>query len=249
MEFADAAAWILNHTNHEVVALSGAPAQRLELRPLRALLARLGEPQRGRGGVHLTGSNGKGSTASMIAAMLQGAGARVGLYTSPHLHTMRERIRIDGEPIAPDDFAALTVELMPHAAATEAETGKLTVFEILTALGFMAFRAANCDWQVIEVGLGGTLDATNVLDEKQVCVFTPIDLEHTAILGNTVAQIASDKAGILRPGVRAVMSLQREPAADALRAAAARLGVTLHEVAQECALRRDKVSQIGRAHV
>jgi dihydrofolate synthase/folylpolyglutamate synthase len=246
MEFVEAAAWILDHTNHEVVALDGAPAARLELRPLRALLERLGDPQRGRGGVHLTGSNGKGSTAAMIAAMLSGAGAHVGLFTSPHLHTMRERIRIDGEPIAADQFAVLATDMRPHVEATEAEVGRLTVFELLTALGFMAFRAAGCDWQVIEVGLGGTLDATNVLDEKQVCVFTPIDLEHTAILGNTVAQIATDKAGILRPGVRAVMSLQREPAADALRAAAARLGVRLHEVAQECALRRDKVSLDGQ---
>ena len=246
MEFVEAVAWILEHTNHEVVALDGAPATRLELRPLRALLARLGDPQRGRGGVHLTGSNGKGSTAAMIAALLHGAGAHVGLFTSPHLHTIRERIRIDGEPIAEDDFAALTTELRPHAEATEGDTGRLTVFELLTALGFLAFRAAGCDWQVIEVGLGGTLDATNVLDEKQVCVFTPIDLEHTAILGNTVSAIATDKAGILRPGVRAVMSLQREPAADALRAAAARLGVTLVEVAQACALRRDKLSLDGQ---
>jgi dihydrofolate synthase / folylpolyglutamate synthase len=246
MEFTEAAAWILARTNHEVVALDGASAARLELRPLRALLGRLGDPQRGRGGVHLTGSNGKGSTAAMIAAMLRGAGARTGLFTSPHLHTIRERIQIDGEPIDEATFAALTDEIRPHAEAIEREVGPLTVFELLTALGFLAFRAAGCDWQVIEVGLGGTLDATNALDEKQVCVFTPIDLEHTAILGNTVAQIATDKAGILRPGVRAVMALQREPAAEALRAACAGLNAPLAEVALSCALRRERVSLDGQ---
>jgi len=246
MEFAEAAAWILAHTNHEVVPLDRAPAERLELRPLRLLLARLGNPQHGRGAVHLTGSNGKGSTAAMIAAILRQAGARVGLYTSPHLHTIRERIRIDGEPIDTETFAALTAEIKPHAEAIEALGMKLTVFELLTALGFLAFQRAGCTWQVIEVGLGGTLDATNVLDEKQVCVFTPIDLEHTAILGNTVAQIARDKAGILRPGVRAVMGLQRESAAEELRAACARLSVTLEEVAQVCALRRERVTLDGQ---
>jgi dihydrofolate synthase/folylpolyglutamate synthase len=246
MNFTDAAAWILGHTNHEVVPLERAPRERLELRPLRLLLARLGNPQHGRGAVHLTGSNGKGSTAAMIAAILQQAGARVGLYTSPHLHTIRERIRIGGEPIDAETFAALATEIRPHAETIEAQGMKLTVFELLTALGFLAFREAGCDWQVIEVGLGGTLDATNVLDEKQVCVFTPIDLEHTAILGNTVAQIAHDKAGILRPGVRAVMGLQRESAAEELRAACARVGATLEEVARACALRRERVTLDGQ---
>ena len=246
MDFVEAAAWILARTNHETVALDGAPAARLELRPLRALLARLGDPQRGRGGVHLTGSNGKGSTAAMIAALLRGAGAHVGLFTSPHLHSIRERIQIDGQPLDEATFAALTDEIRPQAEVVEREVGPLTVFELLTALGFLAFRAAGCDWQVIEVGLGGTLDATNALDEKQVCVFTPIDLEHTAILGNTVAQIATDKAGILRPGVRAVMGLQREPAADALRAACERLNAPLAEVAKLCALRRERASLDGQ---
>ena len=119
---------------------------------------------------------------------------------------------------------------------------RLTTFELLTALGFLYFRETDAAWQVVEVGLGGTLDATNVLDEKDVCVFTPIGLEHTAVLGDTVQKIATDKAGILRPGVRAVMGLQRESAADVLREQCERLGASLVEVAESCQLARGRSS-------
>ncbi|MHB8575272.1 MAG: bifunctional folylpolyglutamate synthase/dihydrofolate synthase [Dehalococcoidia bacterium] len=246
MNFADAAAWLLSFANYEVTPLDAAPAAKLELRPLRELLTRLGDPQRGRGTVHLTGSKGKGSTAAMIAAMLQAAGERTALYTSPHLHTIRERMRVDGELISEDEFAALTSALRPEAEAMIAAGSRLTTFELLTALGFFCFRERGATWQVVEVGLGGTLDATNVLDEKQLCVFTPIGLEHTAILGDTVAQIATDKAGILRPGVRAVMAVQRESAAEVLRAACAAQGATLAEVAAVCQLSRQKGGADGQ---
>lgn len=236
MTFAEAAAWILSFANYEMAPLDRTTASRRELGPLRALLSQLGEPQRGRGTVHLTGSKGKGSVAAMIAAMLRACGLRTGLYTSPHLHTIRERMQVDGEPIAEAEFARLCSLIRPHAEAIVDGGARLTTFELLTALGFLHFREQGAEWQVVEVGLGGTLDATNVLDEKRLCVFTPIGLEHTEILGDTVQQIAADKAGILRPGVHAVMGLQRESAAEVLRAACVERGATLVEVASACQL-------------
>ncbi|HZQ36907.1 MAG TPA: Mur ligase family protein, partial [Dehalococcoidia bacterium] len=246
MTFTEAAAWILSFANYELVSLDRATASRRELRPLRELLALLGDPQRSRGGVHLTGSKGKGSVAAMIAAMLRACGLRTGLYTSPHLHTIRERMQVDGEPIAEGEFARLCSLMRPHVEAIVAGGARLTTFELLTALGFLHFHEQGAEWQVVEVGLGGTLDATNVLDEKQLCVFTPIGLEHTEILGDTVQQIAADKAGILRPGVRAVMGLQRESAAEVLRSACAERGATLLEVASACQLARGRSGLDGQ---
>ncbi len=246
MDFGEATTWLLSFANYEMAPLDRTTAARRELRPLRELLSRLGEPQRGRGTVHITGSKGKGSVAAMIAAMLRACGLRTGLFTSPHLHTIRERMQVDGEPIAEADFARLTAVLRPHVEALITGGEKLTTFELLTALGLLHFREQDAAWQVIEVGLGGTLDATNVLDEKQLCVFTPIGLEHTEILGDTVQQIAADKAGILRPGVHAVMGLQRESAAEVLRAACAERGATLLEVASVCQLSRGRSGLDGQ---
>src|SRR5579884_3268263 len=240
MDFIEAVRWIQSFADYEAAPLDRVARERLALGPLRALLERLGNPQRGRGTVHITGSKGKGSTAAMIAALLQGCGFRTALYTSPHLHTIRERIQVDRALIGQEEFARLASMLRVEAEAVIASGQRLTTFELLTALGFLHFREACAEWQVVEVGLGGTLDATNVLDEKDVCVFTPIGLEHTAILGDTVAKIATDKAGILRRGARAVMGLQRESAAEVLRAACARLDVPLLEVASVCQLSRGR---------
>src|SRR5262249_28486322 len=177
--------------------------------PLRELLSRLGDPQRGRHSVHITGSKGKGSTAAMIEATLRGSGEGTGLFTSPHLHHETERIRINGEPIGEEELRPLATEVRPTVEAIVADGGWLTTFDLRTALAFLAFREADVAWQVVEVGLGGTLDSTNVLDEKELCVFTPVSLEHTQILGDTVAEIAADKAGILRRGGGAGGRLQR----------------------------------------
>ncbi|MGE3596142.1 MAG: folylpolyglutamate synthase/dihydrofolate synthase family protein, partial [Dehalococcoidia bacterium] len=236
MTYLEALRWLYSFTDYEMTPLSAASAAKLELAPLRDLLARLGDPQRGRHSVHITGSKGKGSTAAMIEAILRAAGERTGLFTSPHLHHETERYRIDGEPIAQDALVRLVEQIEPHVAAVFAGGGRLTTFDLRTALGFLAFRDAGVTWQVIEVGLGGRLDSTNVLDEKNLCVFTPVSLEHTEVLGNTVAEIATDKSGILRRGTRAVMAPQRESAADIFRARCAELDVSLEEVATACAL-------------
>ena len=218
-------------------------AARFNLERVRSLLARLGDPHLGRGTIHVAGSKGKGSVAAMIASVLRAAGVPAGLYTSPHLHRITERIAVDGEAISPDDFARLTETLR---GAVEAENAggpaqpgrQLTTFEALTALAFLYFRERGVQWQVLEVGLGGRLDATNVVEEKAVCVITPISLEHTAVLGETVGQIATEKAAIITPGATVVMGLQRESAAEVIRRACAERGARLLEVAQACALTR-----------
>ncbi len=215
---------------------------------MRSLLARLNEPHLGRGTVHIAGSKGKGSTAAMIASVLQAAGLPTGLYISPHLHRFTERIDVGGEPIAPEDFGRLVQDLAPHLEAEDAigSYGTVSTFEALTALAFLHFRERDVCWQVLEVGLGGRLDATNVFDEKAVCVITPIGLEHTAVLGNNVAEIAGEKAAIITAGTTVVMAPQRESAAEVVRDVCAQRGATLVEVAQTCALRRIRLNSEGQ---
>lgn len=215
---------------------------------MRSLLARLDDPHLGRGTVHVAGSKGKGSTAAMIASVLQEAGVAAGRYTSPHLHRFTERITIGGEPIAEDGFARLLETLLPHADAEDAEGsfGPLSTFEMLTAMAFLCFREREVAWQVLEVGLGGRLDATNVLEEKAVCVITPIGLEHTAILGDTVAQVAAEKAAIITPGATVVMSPQREAAADVIRETSRERGARLIETAGACAMSRSRRTEDGQ---
>jgi dihydrofolate synthase/folylpolyglutamate synthase len=188
---------------------------------MRAFLAELGDPQRRVATVHVAGSKGKGSTAAFIATAAHRAGHSVGLYTSPHLHRFNERIAVDLVPLTDVEFAAST-EAVARVAAHVDETaglGTISTFELLTAMAFVTFAERGCDLAVIEVGLGGLYDATNVL-EPVVAVITRIDLEHTAVLGPTYTDIALQKAGILRPGVPAVSSPQVPEAEAALIRAA-----------------------------
>jgi len=159
--------------------------------------------------VHIAGSKGKGSVAAMVASVLTAAGYSTGLFTSPHLHVINERMRIDGTLVSDEELVTLLDCLRPEIeAVNEAATyGQLTTFEILTALGFCYFDRKHVDFQVMEVGLGGRLDATNVV-QPEVCVIASISLEHTDVLGNTLAEIATEKAGIIKPGCRVVSSPQ-----------------------------------------
>jgi dihydrofolate synthase/folylpolyglutamate synthase len=177
---------------------------------MRALLKRLGNPQDNVPSVHVAGSKGKGSTGAFIAAATRYAGHRVGFYSSPHLHRFPERIAIDGRPLADPEFSRIGQAVFAAAQALEAaapDGGAVTTFEFVTAMAFTAFADARCDLVVIEVGLGGLYDATNMLTPL-VSVITRIDLEHTAVLGRTVAEIAAQKAGIIRPGVPCVSAPQ-----------------------------------------
>ena len=168
----------------------------------RALLAALGNPEKALKFVHITGSNGKGSTAAMLASVLAAAGYRTGLFTSPHLYRFNERFQVNGAPI-PDAALDRLAERVLAAADTLPEHP--TEFELMTAIGFLWFAEAGCDLVVVEVGLGGRLDSTNVIPAPEAAVITNIGLEHTAILGSTLAAIAAEKSGILKPGCRAVL--------------------------------------------
>ncbi len=166
------------------------------------LLRRLGNPEKKLKFVHIAGTNGKGSTAAMTASILQKAGYRVGLYTSPYIYCFNERIQINGVQIADEDVAAVT-EYVKGFAETMEE--KPTEFELVTAIGLEYFARQNCDIVVLEVGMGGALDSTNVIDTPEVAVITNIGLDHTDYLGDTVEKIAETKAGIFKEGGHAVV--------------------------------------------
>jgi dihydrofolate synthase/folylpolyglutamate synthase len=241
VDYRQAIEYILSFADWERTPAQAFAAANFDLRRVHSLLARLGNPHLGRQTIHIAGSKGKGSVAAMIASVLQAAGYRSSLYTSPHLHNIRERIVVDGQPIGEDEFARLTQVLAPQVAAEneDGRFGQLTTFELLTALAFLYFQHRDVQWQVLEVGMGGRLDATNVVDEKAVCVITSISLEHTAILGDTVEKIAAEKAAILRPGTTAVMAPQPYPqAAAVIRQMAAELGDPLLDVGETYPVQR-----------
>ena len=189
---------------------------RLGLDRIRELLDRLGRPQDRLKFVHVAGTNGKGSTCAYLASILQAAGLRTGLFTSPYLITFEERIRVDGTMISPDDLRDVTLAVREHAEAMAEETGDHpTEFELMTAVALEHFARCGCDIVVLEVGLGGRLDSTNVIDAPEACVIARIGLDHTALLGNTLAAIAGEKAGIIKEG-SAVVSWPQEPEAMAV---------------------------------
>ena len=180
---------------------------KLGLENIRTLLARLGHPEAGYRTAHVAGTNGKGSACATLAAILGRGANRVGLYTSPHLHSFTERIRVDGEPIAEEEVVALTRLLRPLA-----DDVPITFFEFTTALALLHFQRQKVDIAVLEVGMGGRLDATNVV-MPQVTVITPVCFDHAEHLGADLAAIAAEKGGIIKSGVPLVLGRQ-EPAAE-----------------------------------
>ncbi len=197
---------------------------RLGLDRPRRLLAALGAPEKGLPAVLVAGSNGKGSTSALLAAMAGAAGYRTGLYTSPHLEAVEERLRIDGRAIEPERLGGL-LERVVAAGGGEPE-GRPTYFEALTLAAFLWFAEERVDLAVLEVGMGGRLDATNVADPL-LSLITPISLDHTEHLGATLALIAAEKAGILRAGRPAIAWIEDAEAAAAVGRAAAELGADL----------------------
>lgn len=193
------------------------------------LLGHLGEPQQGLRCIHIAGTKGKGSTGAMIAAILQAAGHRTGIYSSPHLISFRERIRINGEMIPEPEVARLVDRIKPAVDATtkrKAELGALTFFELYTAVAFLYFAQQSVDWAVIEVGMGGRLDATNVVNPDLV-VITPISLDHQAYLGSTLTEIAAEKAGIIKPDIPVVCAPQQPEVTEVIRQRAEACGAPL----------------------
>ena len=205
-------------------------ARRWGLDHIRSYLDDAGSPEV-RATVHIAGSKGKGSTATMVESILRHAGAHTLLETSPDLHQARERIALGGAPIDEAAFAAVADRLLQDDT-----TAGWSYFELLTVMGWLAAADVGCDWQILEVGLGGRLDTTNALREKTVAVVMPIDLEHTAILGETIPQIAAEKAAIIPGATHAVAAPMRASALGVIRAAADEAGVELHEVAERTAL-------------
>lgn len=199
------------------------------LERMRRLLAALGDPHLNLPAVHIAGSKGKGSTGAFVASVAKEAGHRVGFYTSPHLHRFPERLTVDLEPLSDDVFAAEAQTVAGAASrleTSEPDLGQVTTFEMLTAMAFTAFARCGCKLAVIEVGLGGRFDSTNVI-LPTVSVITRIDLEHTAVLGPTYADIAWQKAGILRRGVPAMSSPQVPEAAAKIVEVATEVGAPL----------------------
>jgi len=231
----DARRFLMDRINYERAQSMPSSEEAFKLDRMRELLDRLGNPQEGMPIIHIAGTKGKGSTSAMVAAVLSAAGFRTGLFTSPHLTHVEERITLDGKPCTGQELTALlgqirpVVEAMDRAAAkkTPAEFGP-TYFEIITAAALLFFAQQRADWTVLEVGLGGRLDSTNICSPV-VSLITSISFDHTKQLGSTLAAIAGEKAGIIKPGVPVVSGVTKAEPRDVIRHVAERKGCRLVE--------------------
>ena len=227
LTYSDALAYLNQFINYERSQPQRYAPETLSLDRVNQLLDRLGRPDRAYRAIHIAGTKGKGSTAAMIESCLRAAGHRTGFYTSPHLHTFRERMRVNNEFISREQFAQLVDEIEPHVATV----GGLTWFEIVTAIMFLFFARSQIEVAVLEVGLGGRFDATNVVTPL-VSIITSLSMDHMNLLGNSIEQIAFEKAGIIKRHVPVVSAPQVPEALDVIRRVArvrgAKLTVTPH---------------------
>lgn len=194
------------------------------LERITELMHRLGDPQNGMKFIHIVGTNGKGSTAAMLSSVLTKAGYRTGMFTSPYVLCFRERMQFCGEMISEQELAAVTESVRPFADSME---DKPTEFELITAIGLVWFARKNCDIVVLEAGMGGALDSTNVIPAPEIAVFTNIGLDHTQYLGDTAEKIASTKAGILKPGCDCVLYPNTPSVEQVIRARCEKHGISL----------------------
>lgn len=245
MNYKAALDYVLSFADYERAPRS---AVVFDLARIERLLERLGNPHQAAKSVHVAGTKGKGSTSAIIASILTRSGYRTGLYTSPHLLDFTERIRVDGKPIAEDAFARLVEVLKPEVEVVNSlsDCGKLTTFELLTALAFVYFKECAVDYQVLETGLGGRLDATNVV-KPEVCVITSISFDHMDVLGNTLAQITAEKAGIIKPGSTVVCAPQFPDAMAVIERVCRERGTRLIRVGSEVTWRRKAFSSEGQS--
>jgi dihydrofolate synthase/folylpolyglutamate synthase len=220
------------------------------LERMSLLMEQLGDCHLDTPTVHVAGTKGKGSTAAMVTSILTAEGYSVGLYTSPHLHSAVERIRIGGTPVSKGEFASLAERVWPAAerVAESGGLGAITTFEMLTAMAFLHFKSSGADFQVIEVGLGGRLDSTNIV-APSVCAITSISLDHVATLGDTVERIAAEKAGIIKPGVPVVIAPQPEEAMAVFRRVALERGAPVVSVADDMSFSKGEASLDGQTFV
>jgi len=215
-------------TDYEKQRIERYTPETLDLCRVERLLDALDNPQRACPSIHIAGTKGKGSTAAMVESALRAAGYRTGLYTSPHLHTFRERIRVDGQLISREEVIALAEDIRPLVQRMPG----VTTFEAITAMAFTYFARQQVDVLVAEVGLGGRLDATNVLT-PQVAIITSLSLDHTYLLGETLEDIAREKAGIIKPGVPVISAPQRPEAIHVIERIARERDASLVEVGRD----------------
>lgn len=237
MTYQGALDYLNSFTDYE--KLSSIRIEPFTLERIERLLLLLGQPHR-RGKVfHVAGTKGKGSTAAMLASVLQAQGYRTGFFTSPHLHSFLERIRVDGRMITEDELVSQVERLVPLVEELDRDRtlGPFTTFELTTALAFLHFAGHEAEYQVIEVGLGGRLDATNVVSPLLVVV-TSISVDHTAILGSTLTEVAREKAGIIKPGSVVVSAPQSPEAEDVIRTTCREQGARLIMVGHDLSYRR-----------
>lgn len=236
--YEDALAFWYGRVNYEQQGLPQ-DARQLHLRRIGALLERLGRPQDRFRAVHIAGTKGKGSTAALLSSLLRSAGQRTGLFTSPHLVSVEERVQVDGMPIGREELTTALREIEKVLPEVEAGAdGRVTFFEIMTAVGFLHFAREEVETAVVEVGLGGRFDATNVL-LPAVSVITSISFDHMQQLGPTLAAIAGEKAGILKPGRPGVCGVTQEEARAVVRGRAAEVGCPLQELHRDFLVEHD----------
>lgn len=232
--------------------LTRAPEHKVQpsLDRVRAVVDLMANPERTFRTIHVAGTNGKTSVTRMAESLVRAMGLRTGRFTSPHLHTVRERIAIDGEPISPERFIAAWDDVAPFIEMVDAESAaeggpRLSFFEVFTVMAFAAFADAPVDVAIIETGMGGRWDATNVVD-GEIAVITPIDYDHTQWLGHSMNEIAGEKAGIIKPGSTAIVAEQNEVASGVLAVAAAEAGARFVEVGEQLAVASRTVAVGGQ---
>jgi dihydrofolate synthase/folylpolyglutamate synthase len=228
MDYSEAIAYLHSLTDYEKTRIERYTPETFGLSRVKKLVADLGNPHTRFPSVHIAGTRGKGSTAAMCESCLRAAGYHTGFYISPHLHTFRERIQVNRQTISREDTIALVEEARPFIERVP----DVTTFEAITAMGFLYLARAEVDVAVVEVGLGGRLDATNVLT-PEVSIITSLSLEHTYLLGDTLDKIAYEKAGIVKPGVPAVIAPQRDEARIVLETVCRERGVPLTRVGRD----------------
>lgn len=249
MNYKEATDFIFGYTNYEMIPRVPHDQATYDLRRVVLILERLGSPHLKAKSLHITGTNGKGSTSAMLASVLTHAGFKTGLYTSPHLLTMRERTMVDGQMISEADVAEIMTRIRPEIEAVnrEATYGVLTVFELLTVLGFVYFAQKGCQFQVLEVGMGGRFDATNVI-QPEVALLTAISYDHMEVLGDTLTKIAGEKCGIIKPGCVCVSHPQMEEAGTVIQQECQAKGVPLVRVGREVT-RRETGHSVDRQNI
>ncbi len=233
--------WLYSFVDYSLKHSSELAKAEFNLDRMFQLLKLLGNPQNSYPCIHIAGTKGKGSISAFCASALQAGGYTTGLYTSPHLQDYSERIQVNGQPITHDELSDLVDEIKPAVAQVQ----KLTTFEITTALGFLYFARKNVNAAVIEVGLGGRLDATNVITPA-VSVISALSYDHTAVLGNTLTLIAGEKAGIIKEGIPVVSAPQKEEALTVLEEVAARRQTSLTLIGRDLTAKATKHSLMGQ---